>query len=514
MIKYEFFKNQIIIILFSLSIFLSYVSVSFLEFRFIYLLVFIFLITDSLILKKIQFNILAISIVIPILIFAYSFLFSYINFNEKNFIEFINLPSTNVFLIKIFSQSTVIGLTIMITYYYRKFLLSNIFKIIDYFVFIFIILIFIFYLKNPGVISDTLYRCDLGFFYSSRFLFSENSHFAIISVPVIASFIYNIKYYLKNYFFLIFYLLYLIFTLGSFSLTFYLSMLSAILIIFITIKNMNKISIYLFLLLALVLNAFMFLDIGLRGFVIVEEIDQKIYNKEEILLLSKSNEKLCMSNATSIANKIFLKKGDDSELKKYDNYKKLPTDNIEVKFDGLIQSKKNKLQSIFKKDNTNLSSGIYIYSLYVAKKSIIDNPFGVGINNYKKYRTVLDKTLKNIYQEDYKNLGGKIIFEESYMPSLTGVVVDLNNSSGSNNFSKLIVEFGLISALGLLLIFIFSFRKELDDSIKIIFIPMLFTQCFIRGTGYFYSGFLITLTIVLIVILGVIIKKYENKISK
>ena len=499
MIKYELFKNQIIIILFSLSIFLSYASVSYLELRFIYLLAFMFLIIDSFFLKKIQLNILAISIVIPILIFTYSFIFSYINFNEKNFIEFINQPSTNFFLIKIFSQSTVIGLTIMITYYYKKLLLSNIFKIIDYFVVIFIISIFIFNLKYPGFISDTLYRCDLGFFYSSRFLFSENSHFAIISVAVIASFIYNIKYYLKNYFFLIFYLLYLIFTFGSFSLTFYLSMLSTIIIIFITIKNMNKISIYLFLLLALVLNAFMFLDIGLRGFVIAEEIDKKIYNKEEILILSKGNVKLRMSNSTRVAANIFHKKTGDIK---------------EVKFEGPIQLKKIKLQSFFKRDNTNLSTGIYIYSFYVAKKSIIDNPFGVGINNYKKYRTVLDKTLKIIYQEDYKNLGGKILFEESYMPSLTGVVVELNNNSGSNNFSKLIVEFGLISALGLLLIFIFSFRKELDDSIKIIFIPMLFTQCFIRGTGYFYSGFLITLTIVLIAILGVIIKKYENKISK
>ena len=100
------------------------------------------------------------------------------------------------------------------------------------------------------------------------------------------------------------------------------------------------------------------------------------------------------------------------------------------------------------------------------------------------------------------------------MPSLTSVVLDFNKNSGSNNFSKLIVEFGLISALGLLLIFIFSFRKELDDSIKITLIPMLFTQCFIRGTGYFYSGFLITLTIALIIILGLIIKKHENKISK
>jgi len=97
MIKYEPFKNQVIIILFSLSIFLSYVSVLFLEFRFLYLLVFIFLIIDFFLLKKIQLNILAISIAIPFLIFLYSFLFSYKNFNEQNFIEYINQQSTIVF---------------------------------------------------------------------------------------------------------------------------------------------------------------------------------------------------------------------------------------------------------------------------------------------------------------------------------------------------------------------------------------------------------------------------------
>ena len=510
MIKYEPFKNQVIIILFSLSIFLSYVSVSFLEFRFLYLLVFIFLIIDFFLLKKIQLNILAISIAIPFLIFLYSFLFSYKNFNEQNFIEYINQQSTIFFLIKIFYQCTVISLTILITYYYRKLLLLNIHKIIDYFVFIFIIFLFIFNLKYPGTISNTLYSCDLGFFYISKFLFAENSHFAIISAAVTASFIYNIKYYLKNYFVLIFYLLFLIFTLGSFSLTFYLSMLSTIIIIFITTKNLSKLSIYLFVLLALLLNAFLFLGIGARGFTLVEE-HNSIKNKEQILFLNINNKKRCKSNSTSEANKIFSKKSGDSKFFQ----KKNETKN-ELRFKGHIQSEKKKLKSFFKKDNNNLSTGIYIYSFYVAKKSIIENPFGVGINNYKKYRTIVDKTLKIVHPEIYKEkqLGGKIIFKESYMPSLTSIVLDFNKNSGSNNFSKLIVEFGIISAVGLLLIFIFSFKKELDDSIKITLIPMLFTQCFIRGTGYFYSGFLITLTIALIIILGLIIKKHENKISK
>jgi len=386
----------------------------------------------------------------------------------------------------------------------------NIHKIIDYFVFIFIILLFIFNLKYPGTISNTLYSCDLGFFYISKFLFDENSHFAIISAAVTASFIYNIKYYLKNYFVLIFYLLFLIFTLGSFSLTFYLSMLSTIIIIFITTKNLSKLSIYLFVLLALLLNAFLFLGIGARGFTLVEE-HNSIKNKEQILFLNINNKKRCKSNSTSEANKIFSKKSGDSKFFQ----KKNETKN-ELRFKGHIQSEKKKLKSFFKKDNNNLSTGIYIYSFYVAKKSIIENPFGVGINNYKKYRTIVDKTLKIVHPEIYKEkqLGGKIIFKESYMPSLTSIVLDFNKNSGSNNFSKLIVEFGIISAVGLLLIFIFSFKKELDDSIKITLIPMLFTQCFIRGTGYFYSGFLITLTIALIIILGLIIKKHENKISK
>ena len=117
----------------------------------------------------------------------------------------------------------------------------------------------------------------------------------------------------------------------------------------------------------------------------------------------------------------------------------------------------------------------------------------------------------NNYSDYTKNLAGEIIFDENYMPSLSSTILSFNKNSGSNNFSKLIVEFGLIPILGLFLIFIFSFRKEINEPIKATLIPLIFIQCFIRGTGYFDSGFIISLIIVLVLISEQVIKKYENK---
>ena len=199
-------------------------------------------------------------------------------------------------------------------------------------------------------------------------------------------------------------------------------------------------------------------------------------------------------------------------------------------YEGIVLTEKQKFESIFKNKNKNLSTGIVIYNMYVAKKSLINNPFGVGIGNYIKYREMFDKTLnikkslsyskeilghehwdKKKYAAPPPDLVGEIIFEERYMPSLPSTILVFNRNSGSNNISKLIVEFGLISTLGLFLIFIFSFRKEIDDPIKVTLIPLIFIQCFIRGTGYFNSGFIISLIIVLIIICEQILKKHENK---
>jgi hypothetical protein len=509
MIKYESFKNQIIIILFSLSIFLSFISFSFLEFRFLYLLVFFFLIYDSSFLKKIPLNYTLISFIIPLLIFLYSSVFLFVNFNDINFYKFILDPLTINSLIKKFIQCVVISLTILIILFYKKFLVLNILKIIDYFVVIFILLIFFYSVNNKGILLETLYTCDLGFFYITKFLFFENSHFALISIPVISSFIYNIKIYLKKYFMLFFYLLFLIFSLGTFSLTFYLSMFSSIIIIFITTKNMSKISKFLFIILLIIINLLFFMD--------KEEF--KFYQSGPTYGMVESKfAKACYS------------KGRYLKFKQQQEFGILTLATEKQPYEGIVLTEKQKFESIFKNKNKNLSTGIVIYNMYVAKKSLINNPFGVGIGNYIKYREMFDRTLnikkslsyskeilghehwdKKKYAAPPPDLVGEIIFEERYMPSLPSTILVFNRNSGSNNISKLIVEFGLISTLGLFLIFIFSFRKEIDDPIKVTLIPLIFIQCFIRGTGYFNSGFIISLIIVLIIICEQILKKHENK---
>ena len=182
-------------------------------------------------------------------------------------------------------------------------------------------------------------------------------------------------------------------------------------------------------------------------------------------------------------------------------------------FVGKIQSPKIKFTSIFDNNNQNLSTSVFIYSYYVAKKSLFENPLGVGINNYKNYREIFDKSLEvdrtsveAIARGDYP----KIKFKEKYMPKMNYLITELNKNSGSTNFSKLVTEFGFISLLILFIIFVYSFSNKLDDNIKVFFIPLIFIQTFIRGTGYFNSGFLISLIIVLMIILTFFIQKYEN----
>ena len=182
-------------------------------------------------------------------------------------------------------------------------------------------------------------------------------------------------------------------------------------------------------------------------------------------------------------------------------------------FVGKIQSPKIKFTSIFDNNNQNLSTSVFIYSFYVAKKSLFENPLGVGINNYKNYREIFDKSLevsKTSIEEIAHGNYPKIKFKEKYMPEMNYLITNLNKNSGSTNFSKFVTEFGFISLLILFVIFVYSFSNKLDDNIKVFFIPLIFIQTFIRGTGYFYSGFLISLIIVLMIILTLFIQKYEN----
>lgn len=494
MYNYANFRNQIIIILFSLSFILSFVifpnftvdkKILFiltdnfgsrgLEFRFLYLFTFFFLIYDSININKINKNIIICAAVIPFSIILYSVWIIIYKFGNDHI--FFHL-SQNEMLLKLIYQFIVIGLSILIVGYYKNFLINNITKIVDFSVCIFVILIIFFEIFHSGILFDTLFKCDLGFFYNTKFLFKESSHFSAIAIPIIVFFIYNIKNYKNNFFILVVYLIFLVFCFGIFNLTFFVSIISSIIIIFIISKNIENISKCLFLILMTISCILFFID------------------KTKISLYQN-----CISNTISIVEKHSLKIDKERDF-----------------FKGKVESEKKKILSIFKKNNHNLSTSIYVYSLYVAKKSLSENIFGVGLNNYKIYRNKLDSSLKIEFEEKLSsqhNHNYKIIkFKEKYMPNLRALILNFNKNTGSNNFSKMITEFGFFGILILFLIFIFSFSREIDENIKVFFIPLIFIQTFIRGTGYFNSGFLISLIIVLLIILSLLIKKYENyKIS-
>ena len=186
--------------------------------------------------------------------------------------------------------------------------------------------------------------------------------------------------------------------------------------------------------------------------------------------------------------------------------------NLNIKgtlYKGHIVPIKDRLkQALINKDFKNMSSGIYIYSLYVSKYSLLEHPFGIGINNYKNFRESFD----NKQAVDWtSNVAGVMSFKEKFMPNIDGIVIHFNKNSGSINISKIITEFSFFAILILLLIFCYSFSSKIPDEIKVFLLPLLFIQLFIRGTGYFNSGFLISLILVLIIIFNNLSRKKNEK---
>ena len=87
----------------------------------------------------------------------------------------------------------------------------------------------------------------------------------------------------------------------------------------------------------------------------------------------------------------------------------------------------------------NLSSGVVYRALFIAKKSLIEKPFGWGLNRY-------DQAF------DYFN---------NLEPSKNPMLNRYNNKDGANNFNKLIVEFGIFGLLFYLFIFLFLISNKI-----------------------------------------------------
>ena len=102
----------------------------------------------------------------------------------------------------------------------------------------------------------------------------------------------------------------------------------------------------------------------------------------------------------------------------------------------------------------------------IAKKSIVEKPFGWGLNRYD------------------------IAFEyfTKKSPSKIQKVNFLNSKDGANNSIKLIVELGVFALLIYLFFFLFFINKNIPLEYKFFYLPFVITQS-LRGAGYFNGGF-------------------------
>jgi hypothetical protein len=130
----------------------------------------------------------------------------------------------------------------------------------------------------------------------------------------------------------------------------------------------------------------------------------------------------------------------------------------------------NKVKNFFYVDNKiNLSTEVYITSLLVSKNALLNKPFGYGFNNYSD---AFDEFTINF------NIQNK-------------EVLLLNRNDASNNLSKILTEFGILSIFFFYFLISFFLSNKIENRIKIFLILPILIQTFIRGTGYFNGGFLL-----------------------
>lgn len=138
------------------------------------------------------------------------------------------------------------------------------------------------------------------------------------------------------------------------------------------------------------------------------------------------------------------------------------------------------LKIVQKKSQTSLnegsiSAGVFFHALNVSTNSFAKRPLGWGLQgyetaflNYNKNNKVIDVRLSKY-----------------------------NSKDATNNFFKIITEFGIFGVFIYLLLAFVLIDKKVSIENKIFLFPFLITQS-IRGAGYFNGGFLLIMFILLI----------------
>jgi hypothetical protein len=395
-------SNYIISLLFSFNIFFWGIAYNFLQLRFLIFFLLIPLLIN--LNKKFFFKILKYALISAV-VFLHLYLQSNVFANSSLFFIF------GFFLLLIIFD------------FYQNFFFENIEKIINLFLFFFILFIifqFILQFKNLGQISFG--GICVGCFNSYRMFFLENSHLAYIAPSVIFYLVFIANYRMLN-FFLIFFFTAILFI--NKSLTLYVGL---ILLVFFTILFKIK------------LNNFQKFFLILITFAV---------------LISFSQDQSARLKLEDFSSSINLKVSDKEYFKIIN----------EKKFTEIEEFNKNRDIN----NKINLSSETFRTSLIIAKKALFNKPLGYGFNNYNE---AFEQFINEVELYNWETRG-------------------LNTKDASNNFSKIVTEFGIFSLFFFYFIISFFLSKKIDNKIKIFLILPIIIQLFIRGSGYFNGGFVL-----------------------
>ena len=132
------------------------------------------------------------------------------------------------------------------------------------------------------------------------------------------------------------------------------------------------------------------------------------------------------------------------------------------------EKKKKIIRRIINTSSNNLTTSVHLNSINLGLITLIDRPFGWGLN---RFEYAFKYYMPNLY----------VKFHEMRV---------LNYNDGASNLSKLIVEFGIFSIFLFIFFVYWSFSNKINITSKIFLIPLIVTQL-IRGAGYFNGGFLL-----------------------
>ena len=390
-------------------------------FRFAYLLV-IFIILGDFILKRLN-NFKIIYLLIFFLIHA-----CIVFFFEK---EFLNLNFFFSILVVLFSY--LILAYILTNYNLFKNLFNNIINFYAVLFFIFFLLAFFY---NSKLFASYNLSCFYEYNTYQKIIFGENSHVAILSIQI---FLYMI-FQNRIFGFVNFLVICLFFNSLTVLVSTIIASISSLIIFRKKIEMFKKI----YFILLLTLSFF--------------------------IIVNKNNCNSRLLDVVIVYNDILLKNNKPADHTK-NKLHETQSSNKEAEQQKIKISKYNL-------ESKNLSAQVIIFNLMITYKSIINYPFGVGINNYKISFNKFKYEIKKKYKFDNK-------------------VYYLNNNDAGSIIPKFITEFGLFSLFFLLLLFKFIINKKIDNSFKFLIIFALIIHS-IRGVGYF-NGLCIFLILIIVI---------------